>query len=402
MKKSISSQLPFYFLFSLIVSATFFNLNAQVPEAFSYQAVVRNSSGELLTNQNVSFRISILQDSESGSIKYSETHRETTNDFGLANLKIGLGNAVEGIFDPGGWGISKHFIKVEIDTEGGSNYMEMGTTQLLAVPYAFHAKTVENDRVNDADSDPANEIQTLSVSGDKLSISKGNNVTLPAASSSWDQLGDDIRYSKGKVVIGNTWAQSDLTFGESNADITFANGAGSHLIWKEGTEFSKAWLGYNGNNINIDNFEEGGDIVIDAKDKILFQSDDDTKMSIFPGGQIGIGNSNPSANLHVTGKTKIGGPQAAGISEIRLLSGQLSSDDFETFVSLPSGYNEDNTMVLSLQIISDNATFSIGYFYEPTDNRSVSYLISGSRLSILVPMDSHYYGDRYRVLLLNL
>ncbi|MEN8251563.1 MAG: collagen-like protein, partial [Bacteroidota bacterium] len=110
---------------------------AQVPAAFNYQAVVRNNSGEVVSNQNVSFRISILQGSETGTLVYSETHNVATNDFGLANLKIGEGTVIDGVFSPGGWGIANHFIKIELDPAGGSSYVHTGTSQLLAVPYAF-------------------------------------------------------------------------------------------------------------------------------------------------------------------------------------------------------------------------------------------------------------------------
>lgn len=36
-----------------------------------------------------------------------------------------------------------HFIKIETDPTGGTDYTITGTTQLLSVPYALHAKTVE-------------------------------------------------------------------------------------------------------------------------------------------------------------------------------------------------------------------------------------------------------------------
>jgi hypothetical protein len=154
---------------------------AQVPDAFNYQAVVRNSSGEVLANQNVSFRISILQGSESGAVLYSETQTVSTNAFGLVNLKIGGGTVVSGVFSPGGWGATSHFLKVEIDPTGGSTYTHLGTSELLSVPYAFHAQTVQSDNVDDADADPTNEIQTISLSGSDLTLSEGGGtVTLPA------------------------------------------------------------------------------------------------------------------------------------------------------------------------------------------------------------------------------
>jgi hypothetical protein len=71
---------------------------AQVPEKMKYQAVARDNAGNILSNQLISFRISILQGSSSGTSVYSETHQLTTNDFGLANLNIGNGTIVSGSF----------------------------------------------------------------------------------------------------------------------------------------------------------------------------------------------------------------------------------------------------------------------------------------------------------------
>ena len=179
---------------------------SQVPEAFNYQAVVRNSSSELIANQSVSFKISIVQNTAEGTVVYVETHSVTTNDFGLANLIIGQGTVLEGVFSPGGWGMAPHFIKVELDPEGGSSYTHIGTSQLLSVPYAFHANTVSEDEVNDADADPANELQTIQLSGDELTLSEGGGtVVLPSGGSSlWAESGDDIYRSSGNVGIGTT------------------------------------------------------------------------------------------------------------------------------------------------------------------------------------------------------
>lgn len=184
MKKLIS------FCFLLVC---FLSVNSQVPEAFNYQAVVRNASGEIISNTDVSLRISILQESESGSVVYSEVHKTTTNNFGLVNLVIGKGEVLTGIFSPGGWGIDKHFIKMEIDPEGGDSYVNMGISQLLSVPYAFHAQTVEEDQIDDADADPENEIQALTLSGTLLTLSNnGGTVTLPTAGNGGDNWGTQV------------------------------------------------------------------------------------------------------------------------------------------------------------------------------------------------------------------
>ncbi|MFZ5429139.1 MAG: hypothetical protein ACOZDD_02820, partial [Bacteroidota bacterium] len=118
-------------------------LMAQVPAGFSYQAVVRNNSGEVVVNRSVNFRFSILQNSATGTSVYVETQSKQTNEFGLANLIVGAGTKVSGNFDPSGWGSNAHFLKVELDPDNGSAFSHLGTMQLMAVPYAFHAKTVE-------------------------------------------------------------------------------------------------------------------------------------------------------------------------------------------------------------------------------------------------------------------
>jgi hypothetical protein len=157
-------------------------LNAQTPAAFSYQAVVRDASGIVQVNQTVSFRITILEGSISGTAVYQETHAVTTNEFGLVTLAIGKGLNISGNIASIDWGGNTWFLSVELDPTGGSSFLPMGTTQLLSVPYAFHAKTVEYDKVDDADADPVNEIQELQLSGTLLSLSKGGGtVTLPSS-----------------------------------------------------------------------------------------------------------------------------------------------------------------------------------------------------------------------------
>ena len=135
--------------------------------------MVRDNGGNILKSQNVSLRISILSGSTSGNIVYSETHAKLTNDFGLVNLEIGNGTVVSGSFSNIDWSSNTYFLKLDIDPNGGSTFTNLGTSQLLAVPYALHAKTVENDQVDDADADPSNEFQTISKVGNTITLSDG-------------------------------------------------------------------------------------------------------------------------------------------------------------------------------------------------------------------------------------
>jgi len=65
---------------------------AQAPQKMSYQAVVRNASGNLVANAAVGMKISVLRNSVTGTAVYVETHTTTTNENGLVTLEVGGGN----------------------------------------------------------------------------------------------------------------------------------------------------------------------------------------------------------------------------------------------------------------------------------------------------------------------
>ncbi|TVR75164.1 MAG: hypothetical protein EA408_00980 [Marinilabiliales bacterium] len=116
-------------------------LTAQSPAAFQYQAVVRNSAGEALMNKSVSFRMSILQGDAEGEAVYTETHDQgtMTSPFGMVTLEIGSGQST-GSLSEVDWSAGPYFLKTELDTEGGANFIHTGTTQLLSVPYSMYAE----------------------------------------------------------------------------------------------------------------------------------------------------------------------------------------------------------------------------------------------------------------------
>ena len=112
----------------------------QAPEAFKYQAVVRNAGGVILTNQAVGYQLTILQGSPSGTAAYTETFSPTTSGYGLVNLEIGTGTTTDDftIID---WANGPYFMETAVDITGGTSYVVMGTSQLMSVPYALYAKT---------------------------------------------------------------------------------------------------------------------------------------------------------------------------------------------------------------------------------------------------------------------
>ena len=126
-------------ILGLLASLCCFTAFSQAPQGINYQAVARNSAGGLLSKTSISLRISILDKSTTGSSVYSETHSVTTNILGLFTIVIGKGSVVSGDFSKVDWGNGDKFLKVEMDSSGGSSFKLMGTSQLLSVPYALYA-----------------------------------------------------------------------------------------------------------------------------------------------------------------------------------------------------------------------------------------------------------------------
>jgi hypothetical protein len=139
----------------------------------------------LLNNQNIQLRTCILKGGTTpGHIIYFETHTTITNEYGLASVQVGNGVTTDTLANIN-WGNDSYYLMLEVDTSGtGSSFQVLATTQLLAVPYALYSENVGNDAVDDADADPINEIQTLSLSGGDLTITNGNTVTLPSSGGS--------------------------------------------------------------------------------------------------------------------------------------------------------------------------------------------------------------------------
>ena len=162
-----------------------FNINAQAPKSFKYQAIVRNSSGLISQNQNVSFRINLLTGSSTGPSVYEETHNVLTNEFGLVNMNIGEGNISNGNFNSINWGTNSYFIQTEFDEFGGSNFQLMGVSQLLSVPYALYS-----EKSGSADS------------------------------SLWKENGNNIYYNKGNVGIGEITPTGKLVVKSDSTALT--------------------------------------------------------------------------------------------------------------------------------------------------------------------------------------
>ena len=143
-------------------------LVAQVPQAFEFQGVARDLSGNVLVSQPISLRLGIVANTSEGALVYQETQAVTTSPLGLFTVQVGNGTPMLGTFAAVAWTAGPRFLKVEMDPAGGSTYQFMGTTQLLSVPYALAAGSVP--------------CFTVSATGDTLRQGNGCYVIIPGLS----------------------------------------------------------------------------------------------------------------------------------------------------------------------------------------------------------------------------
>lgn len=138
MKKITFLSTLCFLLFTLVV-------NSQIPpNAFNYSAVARNAAGQPIATSTIGIQITILKTSPTGVLQYSENHIVITDVYGLFDLVIGAGAVQSGSVATIDWSNDDYYLKVGMDAAGGTNFLTMGTTQLLSVPYALHAKTAES------------------------------------------------------------------------------------------------------------------------------------------------------------------------------------------------------------------------------------------------------------------
>lgn len=114
---------------------------AQTPQQFNYQGVARDNGGNLLAGQNIGLQIDIRQTTANGTVVFTETHATTTNSFGLFNIAVGDGTPVLATIASIDWSNGPYFLEVSMDAAGGTNYLSLGVSQLLSVPYALYAET---------------------------------------------------------------------------------------------------------------------------------------------------------------------------------------------------------------------------------------------------------------------
>lgn len=118
------------------------SLHGQLPDAFTFQAIAMDANGEVVVNSDIGLQLSIWYNGPTGTKLYSEEHFVESTDLGHINFDIGRGTAVGGYADnllEIDWTKGSHYVELEMDASGGTDYKSIGFVELVSVPYALAA-----------------------------------------------------------------------------------------------------------------------------------------------------------------------------------------------------------------------------------------------------------------------
>ncbi len=261
----MKNNFKLFTIIGLLLSVTVWS---QAPQKMSYQATLRNNAREIISNQNVGIKVSVLQGSASGAIVYQEIQNTKTNENGLVSIEIGTGILKQGNFKTIDWSTGVYYIQTETDPLGGVNYSIKGSTQLMSVPYAFYSEKSGNGG---------------STSG------TGTNNYIGKFNTSGTSIGNSQLFDNGiNVGIGTNAPTATLHVirgSGANGTVQFeGNKNHSHFNYSS-TEDTYIRGGSDGSKVYINDSDLTGDVI----------------MSIPTNSNVGIGTSTPTTKLQING-----------------------------------------------------------------------------------------------------
>lgn len=282
----------------LLFSAT--TMFAQAPDAFNYQAVARDNAGNALANQSIAVRLSVHTATSGGSIVYQERQTATTNAFGLFSCQIGTGTVLSGTFAGVDWKGGLKFLQVELDPAGGTSYIDMGTTQLVSVPYAKVANEL-------------NVFASGTSNPDKMVII--HSPAYPTWGLQYQDVGDKFNFignGSPALSIGLSSLNVGIGTNSPNYQLHVHAPTGSQTAFAQFTNVASGTSITNGVRIGLNNTGEGV-FSIDGNHPLRFLTNNAEIVTITGGGKVGIGNTSPASLLDVAGSS-------AAASDIGLLT----------------------------------------------------------------------------------
>ncbi len=245
---------------------------SQTSKSFKYQAIMRNTDGEVMVQQVASVKIGILLNNETGDLIYEEEHEVTTNNFGLFTLNISNGSVNIGTFSEIDWANHSYYLKTEVALGESTDYELLGVAPLLSVPFAMHSETVTN--ADDADADPANEIQDLQLDGHTLTITKNGSAYEVDLSQYLDNTDTTLTEAEVVDIVSNNGFQLIA----NDADTNITNEIQQLSIAGETISLSK-----NGGNVTIPTKGWGNPITDQALFAVV-NTLGDTVFAVYNGG----------------------------------------------------------------------------------------------------------------------
>ncbi|MFT7613565.1 MAG: hypothetical protein ACI9J3_002540 [Parvicellaceae bacterium] len=309
------------FLFSLlfIIGAAF----GQVPDGFGYQAIVRDASGIVVNSGTVDVKVGIISTSASGTLLYEEDHSVVTNSQGLIEIVIGKGTSsgagTLGSMGSINWSADSHYLNIKIDVGSTGTFVDISTTQLMSIPYAFHARTTDQlydlSNLTDVDTSGIQIGQTLTWNGTNW-VSSNIDSVVYANNSGHAVYSDTANFAYS--TNASTADTAQFSFFSDTA--IYASTAGS-AVYSDSSNYADT-AGYALNCINSwdlnGNSLAGTEFIgsINAED-VLFKTNNIERMRVTSSGKIGINTPAPQADFELTGDNGLifNGVLGAGASQ---------------------------------------------------------------------------------------
>jgi hypothetical protein len=297
--KKINLLLYVLYVFGAVILSPV-EVTAQVPNQFNYQAVARNSIGQSIPSATIRTRFTILDGSAIGVNVYSEVRVLTTNQLGLFSAAIGGTGAINvtGNFATIDWSTGKKFIKVEVDPLGGNNFMALGNTEMLSVPYALYAV---NGKIG-----PQGPPNILNVG----TVTTGATGTPASATITGTSPAQTINLvlptgANGKISLVKTSTEpagANCTVGGTKIEAGVDNNSNSTLDATEVTNISYVCNAdiNNGWKLNGNAGTTATDFIgtTDNKDFII-KTNNTNAIKVLANGNVGIGTATPASKLDI-------------------------------------------------------------------------------------------------------
>lgn len=349
---------------TLVLSViSFLNVFSQAPNGFNYQAVIRNSSGQPVANKSVSLKFTIHEATPTGTIIYQETQSKSTNAFGLISTIVGTGNIISGAFPKQAQLASglKYF-QVEVDPEGGSNFLDIGTSQIVSVIYSNYSNFSGEAQT----SVSANSLSsTATINLNQLSnLGAANGQVLKYDGSKWSPASDNGDDWGSQIVktdssfTGNGTTASPLALSQNNAS------QGNVLKWN-GTKW------FPGKDL-VSVYKGGTGITIDTNNIINSTwTSSGNNISNNNTGLIGLGTSSPNsiAKVHIYG-TGIYSSSAAPVYQSALYIDSCSKSSSYSGIYSEGGWrgvfghnkgNRGGVQAVGVYGLAEGAKYTTGY-----------------------------------------